>query len=98
MASIAYMYELERQVAETFRVANAVTPQTAIVPPQFPRYDQRSIFKRFSKKRALVPTADGRVWLDESRFAEYMQTRARLLAGFAVAVVIITIIAIAAAP
>lgn len=94
MAIISQMYKVERQVVETFRVADAVTPQSAIVPPTFPRYDQRSIFKRFSRKGALVVTPDGRVWLNENRYASYMQSRSRGLALFAVGVVIVTILAI----
>jgi hypothetical protein len=94
MTIISQMYRLERQVIETFRVADAVSPQSAIVPPVFPRYDLRSIFKRFARKGALVVTPDGRVWLDENRYANYVQTRSRGLAMFTVGVVIVTILAI----
>jgi hypothetical protein len=94
MTIISQMYRLERQVIETFRVAGAVSPQSAIVPPVFPRYDLRSIFKRFTRKGALVVTPDGRVWLDENRYANYVQTRSRSLAMFTVGVVIVTILAI----
>ena len=94
MTIISQMYGLERQVIETFRVADAVSPPTAIVPPVFPRYDLRSIFKRFVRKGALVVTPDGRVWVDEQRYANYMQTRSRGLAIFAVGVVVVTILAI----
>ena len=94
MTIISQMYQLERQVMETFRVANAVSPQSAIVPPVFPRYDQRSIFKRFARKGALVVTSNGRVWLNENRYASYMQARSRGLAIFTVGVVVVTILAI----
>lgn len=94
MRIISQMYQLERQVIETFRVPDAVSPPSAIVPPVFPRYDQRSIFKRFTRKGALVVTPDGRVWLDENRYASYMQSRSRGLAIFAVGVVVVTILAI----
>lgn len=88
------LVQMEQQVIETFRVANAVTPQSAIVPPEWPKRTQRQIFKRFSRKRALVATPDGRVWLDETRYFSYMKWRFRSLAIFAVAVVVIVICAI----
>lgn len=88
------LYQIEHQVIDIFRVANAFTPQQAIVPPQWPSHTERQIFKRFSNKRALVATTDGRVWLDEPRYERYMQTRSRTLAIFAVGVVLITIGAI----
>ncbi|MEO8881729.1 MAG: hypothetical protein ABI446_15155 [Gemmatimonadaceae bacterium] len=88
------LYQTEQQVIETFRVADAYTPQSAIAPPKWPARTQRQIFNRFSKKRALVSTADGRVWLDEARFQSYMRTRSRMLAIFIVGVVLITIGAI----
>jgi hypothetical protein len=94
MSIISQMYKTERQVIETFRVADAVSPQSAIIPPALPRYDMRAIFKRFSRKGALVVTPDGRVWLDEKRYASYMQSRSRGLAAFAVGVVVVTILAI----
>ncbi|MEO6211875.1 MAG: hypothetical protein ABIQ10_17345 [Gemmatimonadaceae bacterium] len=88
------LYQIEHQVIETFRVADAFTPQSAIMPPQWPSHTERQIFKRFSNKRALIATTDGRVWLDEPRYERYMQTRSRTLAIFAVGVVLITIGAI----
>ena len=94
MAIISQMYQVEDRVIETFRVADAVSPQSAIVPPVFPRYDLRAIFMRFARKGALVVTPDGRVWLDENRYASYMQNRSRALAGFTVGVVVLTILAI----
>jgi hypothetical protein len=91
---VAQLYQMEEQVVETFRLAGAISPQSAIAPPKWPAGAQRKIFKRFSAKRALVATADGRVWLDEQRFAGYMQSRSRMLAAYVVAVVVITIGAI----
>ncbi len=88
------LYQIEHQVIDTFRVAGALTPQSAIMPPQWPSHTERQIFKRFSNKRALIATTDGRVWLDEPRYERYMQTRSRTLAIFAVGVVLITIGAI----
>lgn len=88
------LYQVEQEVIETFRTADACTPQSAIVPPQWPTRTQRQVFKRFSNKRALVSTIDGRVWLDEPRYERYMQTRSRTLAIFVVGVVLITIGAI----
>lgn len=91
---VAQLYQQEEQVVETFRLAGAISPQSAIVPPSWPAGMQRKIFNRFSRKRALVPTPDGRVWLDEQRFASYMRLRSRMLTTFVVAVVVITIGAI----
>ncbi len=88
------LYQIEHEVIETFRAADAFTPQSAIVPPQWPSHTERQIFKRFSNKHALIATADGRVWLDEPRYERYMQTRSRTLAIFVVGVVLITIGAI----
>jgi hypothetical protein len=91
---VRQLYRIEEQVVETFRVANAVTPQSAITPPAWPKREQRQIFKRFSKKRALVATPDGRVWLDETRYFAYMKMRSRGLMIFVVAVLVFSICAI----
>ncbi len=84
----------EQQVVETFRVANAVTPQSAIVPPVWAARDQKQIFKRFTKKRALVANPDGRVWLDEMRYRHYMKWRSRGFTIFVVGVLVVTVLAI----
>lgn len=91
---VGQLVQMEEQVIETFRVANAVTPQSAIVPPAWPARTQRQIFKRFSRKRALVATPDGRVWLDEARYFSYMKWRWRALAMYTVIVVVVVICAI----
>ncbi len=91
---VGQLFRIEQQVVETFRVANAVTPQSAIAPPAWPARAQRQIFKRFSRKRALVATPDGRVWLDETRYSSYMQWRSRALTIYTVAVLVIVVCAI----
>ncbi|MBA2685575.1 MAG: hypothetical protein H0U66_13895 [Gemmatimonadaceae bacterium] len=91
---VSQLMATERQVVETFRIANAVTPQSAIVPPAWPARTQRQIFKRFTKKRALVATPDGRIWLDETRYFDYIQWRSRGLTIFVVGVVVVTVLAI----
>jgi hypothetical protein len=91
---VGQLVQLEEQVIETFRVADAVTPETAIVPPAWPKHAQRQIFKRFSRKRALVATPDGRVWLDETRYFAYMKWRWRALTIYTVGVVVVVICAI----
>src|ERR1700712_6001520 len=91
---VGQLVQIEQQVIETFRVANAVTPQSAIVPPAWPKRSQRQIFKRFSRKRALVATPDGRVWLDETRYFSYMKWRMRALPIFTVGGVVVVVCAI----
>lgn len=91
---VGQLIQAEQQIIETFRVANAVSPQSAIVPPTWPKRGQRQIFKRFSRKRALVATPDGRIWLDESRYFSYMKWRWRAFVTYCVFVLAVVICAI----
>ncbi len=95
---VNYLYSVERQVVETFRLARAVTPDSAIVPPPWSARAQRQIFARFTRKRALVPTADGRYYLDEARWAEYSTKRSRGILIYFAAVVVVVIILIVMIP
>lgn len=95
---IHQLYSTERQVVETFRLARAVTPDSAIVPPAWSARAQRQIFARFARKRALVPTAGGRYYLDEARWAEYSTTRSRGFLIYCASVVVIVIVLIVMVP
>ncbi len=94
MASAWYakqMARANREVLETFRLAQAFTPGAAIVPPAWPEYDARQIFGRLARNRVLVPTADRRYHLDEARSAEYQRRISLLVVICLVVVSVITI-------
>lgn len=95
MASAWYakqMARANREVFETFRLAQAVTPDAAIVPPAWSEYDAQEIFARLARNRVFVPTADGRYYLDETRSADYQR---RMLLLVVIGIVVMSAITIA---
>ena len=87
-AAAAVVAKARRTVISHFMSANAVAPDSAIAFASDRRIERR-IFDRFVAAKVLLPTADGRYYLDVPAWDAYSKSRRRrvgmLLGGLAVA-------------
>ena len=74
----------QRRVIETFRIAGATGPETAVMLPALDSRLQRKTLERLLRVGAVHETEDGRAWLDEAVLAAYARkrrTRALVMIG-----------------
>lgn len=76
-----------REILDALRKARATAPDRAVPESAVPHHD-RVQFKHLEKRRVIVRTPDGRLWLDEAAAAAADRLQLRILLAVLVAIVI----------
>ncbi|MBY0519128.1 MAG: hypothetical protein K2P79_01745 [Sphingomonas sp.] len=94
-AAAAVVAKARRDVISHFMAANAVSPELA-VPFATDRRIERRAFDRFAAAKVLLPTPDGRYYLDVPTWDAYSKQQRRRIAILLVGLVLATVVAVVA--